>query len=50
MQSLKLWVLFGWIAVFACAQKSSTDADKVQWMTLEEVMTSMQKEKTPDPD
>ena len=47
MQSLKLWVLFGWISVFACAQKSSTDADKVQWMTLEEVMTSMQKEKRP---
>lgn len=46
MQSLKLLVLFGWIAVFACAQRP-VSATKLPWMTLEEAASSMQKEKRP---
>lgn len=47
MQSLKLLVLFGWISVFACAQKPTAGFAKVEWMTLEEAANSMQKEKRP---
>jgi thioredoxin-related protein len=46
MQSLKLMVLFGWISVFACAQKPAP-VSKVEWMTLEQVAASMQKERRP---
>ena len=47
MQSLKLFVLFGWISVFACAQKVNKAHSKVEWMTLEQAAESMQKEKRP---
>jgi thioredoxin-related protein len=47
MQSLKLLVLFGWISFFACAQKMAPGFAKVEWMTLEQAATSMQKEKRP---
>ena len=47
MQTLKLGVLFGWIAVFSCAQKPAAITDKVKWTTLDEVVSSMQKEKRP---
>ena len=47
MQSLKLWVLFGWLSAFTCAQRTGAGLAKVEWMTLEEVEVSMQKEKRP---
>ena len=47
MQSLKLLVLFGWVSIFACAQKPPAGLVKVEWMTLEQVAASMQKEKRP---
>ena len=47
MQSLKLFLLFGWITIFACAQKFAPEPAKVEWMTLEQVAASMQKEKRP---
>ena len=48
MQSLKLLVLFGWISIFACAQKAAPSATaKVEWMTLSEVAANMQKERRP---
>lgn len=46
MQSLKLWVLFGWLSVFACAQKPLA-VSKVEWMTLEQAAASMLKERRP---
>jgi thioredoxin-related protein len=47
MQTFKLGVLFGWIVVFSCGQKPVATAEKVKWMTLEEVAVSLQKEKRP---
>ena len=47
MQTLKLGVLFSWIVVFSCAQKPASTTDKVKWATLEETVSSMQKEKRP---
>src|SRR4028119_431835 len=47
MHSLKLTVLFTWISVFACAQKPTKNVAKSEWMTLEQVATSMQKERRP---
>lgn len=47
MQSLKLLVLFGWITIFACAQKPPTGISKVAWMTLKQAEENMQKEKRP---
>jgi thioredoxin-related protein len=47
MQTLKLMVLFGWLTIFSCAQKPAAEAEKLQWMTLDEVVASMKKEKRP---
>ena len=47
MQTLKLGVLFSWIVVFSCGQKPVVTAEKVKWMTLDEVAVSLQKEKRP---
>lgn len=47
MQTLKLMVLFGWITIFSCAQKPAAPGEKLQWMTLDQVMANMQKEKRP---
>jgi thioredoxin-related protein len=47
MQTLKLTVLFGWITIFSCAQKPGGEADKLPWMSLDEVAANMKKEKRP---
>lgn len=47
MQTLKLMVLFVWLTIFSCAQKPVAEADKVQWMALEDVVANLKKEKRP---
>jgi Highly conserved protein containing a thioredoxin domain len=47
MQTLKLTVLFGWLAIFSCAQKPAVEKEKLAWMSLDEVAASMKKEKRP---
>jgi thioredoxin-related protein len=47
MQSFKLLVLFGWISVFGCAQRNAPTFAKVEWMTLEQALEGMQREKRP---
>jgi thioredoxin-related protein len=47
MQTLKLTVLFGWIIIFSCAQKPAAEADKLPWLSLDQVAANMKKEKRP---
>lgn len=47
MQSLKLLVLFGWISVFACSQKPAPGVERMEWLTLDQVASNMQKEPRP---
>lgn len=58
MQTLKLVVLFGWIAIFSCGQRparydkpisgdNAAIADKTQWMSLQAAADSLEKEKRP---
>jgi thioredoxin-related protein len=47
MQTLKLVLLFGWIIVFSCGQRPAEGHDKTQWMTLQQVGDSLQKQKRP---
>lgn len=47
MQTLKLLVLFGWISIFSCAQQTATTEEKVKWMTLEQAVDNLKKEKRP---
>ena len=47
MQALKISVLFCWIVIFSCAQRPAITAEKLQWMTLEDVTTNLKKEKRP---
>ncbi|WP_205512542.1 thioredoxin family protein [Longitalea arenae] len=61
MQTLKMSVLFCWLAVFSCAEKPAIKADegnltgrgkelsaeKLQWMTLDDVANGLKKEKRP---
>jgi thioredoxin-related protein len=47
MQALKLSVLFGWVIIFSCAQKPAEPAEKMKWLTLQQVEDSLQKNKKP---
>ena len=47
MQSLKLIVLFGWLSIFSCAGTWSQESVSIEWMTLAQVESSLQKEKRP---
>src|SRR6188474_307275 len=57
MQTLKLSVLFCWLAVFSCAEKPAlnaekknwkkTNAEKLKWMTLDDAAAGLQKERRP---
>src|SRR5688500_19886629 len=61
MQVLKMSVLFCWLGVFSCAEKpvvkaggmewrkleKAPPAEKLKWMTLEEVAAGLKKEKRP---
>ena len=47
MQSLKLIVLFGWLSIFSCAGTTSQESVSIEWMTLAQVESSLQKEKRP---
>lgn len=47
MQTLKLMVLFGWLAIFSCAQKPAVPGEKLQWLTLDQVAANMKNEKRP---
>lgn len=47
MQALKLSVLFCWIMIFSCAQKPVDRAEKMKWMSLQQVEDSLQNAKRP---
>lgn len=47
MQTLKLVLLFAWVIVFSCGQRPREANDKTQWITLQQVGDSLQKQKKP---
>lgn len=47
MQALKLSVLFGWVVIFSCAQKPVDKAEKMKWMSLQQVEESLKTNKRP---
>jgi thioredoxin-related protein len=47
MRALKLSVLFGWLMIFSCAQKPVEKAEKMKWLTLQQVEDSLQKARRP---
>lgn len=47
MQTLKLAFLFGWVAIFSCAQKPVEKPEKMKWLSLQQVADSLQKAKRP---
>jgi len=47
MQKLMLAVVSAWLFAFSCAERPVPQREKLNWMTLAEAKTAMQKEKRP---
>jgi thioredoxin-related protein len=47
MQKIMLAGFCAWVFAFSCAEKPASKGPKLQWMTLQEATTAMQKEKRP---